>query len=146
MALNSVRFLSSFLRNVVTLLSKLSTSGVIIKHSWPNFKCHTIVHWMCIKWNICFNVLWDADIPDLFLHCTTDCRITGYYLEQIVDGMECSWEGQLTVMTFWLFCLFRDLGTSLTSLRTLWMSRCGLIDLDGISSVSSLKVHKSSRF
>ena len=41
----------------------------------------------------------------------------------------------------WLIWLIRDLGTSLTSLRTLWMSRCGLIELDGISSVSSLKVN-----
>ena len=39
-----------------------------------------------------------------------------------------------------LVCLFRDLGTSLTNLRTLWLSRAGLSDLDGISSVSSLKV------
>lgn len=41
-----------------------------------------------------------------------------------------------------LNCLFRDLGTSLTNLRTLWLSRSGLSDLDGISSVSSLKVLK----
>ncbi|XP_073246688.1 leucine-rich repeat-containing protein 56-like [Porites lutea] len=38
-----------------------------------------------------------------------------------------------------IIATIRDLGTSLTSLRTLWMSRCGLIELDGISSVSSLK-------
>nr|XP_054491708.1 leucine-rich repeat-containing protein 56 [Agelaius phoeniceus] len=33
----------------------------------------------------------------------------------------------------------RDLGTSLSRLRVLWMARCGLSDLDGISSFSSLK-------
>ncbi|XP_058685025.1 leucine-rich repeat-containing protein 56 isoform X1 [Poecile atricapillus] len=33
----------------------------------------------------------------------------------------------------------RDLGTSLCHLRVLWMARCGLSDLDGISSCSSLK-------
>ncbi|XP_066043887.1 leucine-rich repeat-containing protein 56 isoform X1 [Chamaea fasciata] len=33
----------------------------------------------------------------------------------------------------------RDLGTSLSHLRVLWMARCGLSDLDGISSCSSLK-------
>ncbi|XP_037995508.1 leucine-rich repeat-containing protein 56 isoform X2 [Motacilla alba alba] len=32
----------------------------------------------------------------------------------------------------------RDLGTSLSHLRVLWMARCGLSDLDGISSCSSL--------
>ncbi|XP_053802380.1 leucine-rich repeat-containing protein 56 isoform X3 [Vidua chalybeata] len=34
----------------------------------------------------------------------------------------------------------RDLGTSLSHLCVLWMARCGLSDLDGISSCSSLKV------
>lgn len=38
-----------------------------------------------------------------------------------------------------MIATIRDLGTSLTNLRTLWLSRTGLIDLDGISSVSSLK-------
>ncbi|XP_030096348.1 leucine-rich repeat-containing protein 56 isoform X2 [Serinus canaria] len=33
----------------------------------------------------------------------------------------------------------RDLGTSLSHLRVLWMARCGLSDLDGISSCGSLK-------
>ncbi|KAL3841332.1 hypothetical protein ACJMK2_019493 [Sinanodonta woodiana] len=33
----------------------------------------------------------------------------------------------------------RDLGSSLRGLRILWMSRCGLSELDGISSMSSLK-------
>lgn len=33
----------------------------------------------------------------------------------------------------------RDLGTSLSRLHVLWMARCGLSDLDGISSCSSLK-------
>ncbi|KAM7042049.1 leucine-rich repeat-containing protein 56 isoform 1-T3 [Acridotheres tristis] len=33
----------------------------------------------------------------------------------------------------------RDLGTSLSHLQVLWMARCGLSDLDGISSCSSLK-------
>ncbi|XP_072448552.1 leucine-rich repeat-containing protein 56 isoform X1 [Chiloscyllium punctatum] len=33
----------------------------------------------------------------------------------------------------------RDLGTSLTKLQVLWMARCGLKDLDGIPSFSSLK-------
>ncbi|XP_075784384.1 leucine-rich repeat-containing protein 56 isoform X2 [Pelodiscus sinensis] len=33
----------------------------------------------------------------------------------------------------------RDLGTSLSHLQVLWMARCGLTDLDGISSCSSLK-------
>ncbi|KAM8940215.1 leucine-rich repeat-containing protein 56 [Pelodytes ibericus] len=33
----------------------------------------------------------------------------------------------------------RDLGTSLSNLEVLWMSRCGLTDLDGISSLCSLK-------
>ncbi|XP_031554833.1 serine/threonine-protein kinase 11-interacting protein-like [Actinia tenebrosa] len=32
----------------------------------------------------------------------------------------------------------RDLGTSLGNLKILWMSQCGLTDLDGISSLSSL--------
>ncbi|XP_074638081.1 leucine-rich repeat-containing protein 56-like [Acropora palmata] len=38
-----------------------------------------------------------------------------------------------------IIATIRDLGTSLTNLRTLWLSRTGLVDLDGISSVSSLK-------
>lgn len=38
-----------------------------------------------------------------------------------------------------IIATIRDLGTSLTNLRTLWLSRSGLVDLDGISSVSSLK-------
>ncbi|XP_032894767.1 leucine-rich repeat-containing protein 56 isoform X1 [Amblyraja radiata] len=33
----------------------------------------------------------------------------------------------------------RDLGTSLTKLQVLWMARCGLTDLDGMSSFCSLK-------
>ncbi|XP_043915589.1 leucine-rich repeat-containing protein 56 isoform X2 [Protopterus annectens] len=33
----------------------------------------------------------------------------------------------------------RDLGTTLSHLKVLWMSRCGLIDLDGIPSFCSLK-------
>ncbi|CAN8214836.1 unnamed protein product [Coccothraustes coccothraustes] len=33
----------------------------------------------------------------------------------------------------------RDLGTSLSHLRVLWMAQCGLSDLDGISSCGSLK-------
>ncbi|XP_032918892.1 leucine-rich repeat-containing protein 56 isoform X2 [Catharus ustulatus] len=38
-----------------------------------------------------------------------------------------------------LLASVRDLGTSLSHLRILWMARCGLSDLDGISSCSSLK-------
>jgi hypothetical protein len=33
----------------------------------------------------------------------------------------------------------RDIGTSLTCLRVLWMSRCGLQDVDGVSSLESLE-------
>ncbi|XP_078538966.1 leucine-rich repeat-containing protein 56 [Lissotriton helveticus] len=33
----------------------------------------------------------------------------------------------------------RDLGTTLSKLSVLWMARCGLVDLDGMSSFSSLK-------
>uniref|UniRef100_A0A8C0HJ13 Leucine rich repeat containing 56 n=1 Tax=Chelonoidis abingdonii TaxID=106734 RepID=A0A8C0HJ13_CHEAB len=33
----------------------------------------------------------------------------------------------------------RDLGSTLSHLQVLWMARCGLTDLDGISSCSSLK-------
>ncbi|NXV54016.1 LRC56 protein, partial [Uria aalge] len=33
----------------------------------------------------------------------------------------------------------RDLGTTLSRLRVLWMAHCGLSDLDGISSCGSLK-------
>ena len=33
----------------------------------------------------------------------------------------------------------RDLGTSLTNLRVLWMARCGLEDIDGISAMTSLQ-------
>eukprot|EP00794_Sanderia_malayensis_P018106 gene18106-19915_t len=33
----------------------------------------------------------------------------------------------------------RDIGTSLADLATLWLSRCGLVDLDGISCFYSLK-------
>ena len=36
----------------------------------------------------------------------------------------------------------RDLGTSLDNLSVLWMARCNLLDLDGISSMSSLQVSK----
>ena len=36
--------------------------------------------------------------------------------------------------------LLRDLGTSLSSLKVLWMSRCGLCDLDGISTLGAIKV------
>ncbi|XP_056347953.1 leucine-rich repeat-containing protein 56 isoform X2 [Oenanthe melanoleuca] len=38
-----------------------------------------------------------------------------------------------------LLASVRDLGTSLSHLHVLWMARCGLSDLDGISSCSSLK-------
>ena len=34
----------------------------------------------------------------------------------------------------------RDLGTGLTRLTVLWLSRCCLRDLDGLPSLSSLKV------
>ena len=34
----------------------------------------------------------------------------------------------------------RDLGTTLTNLTILWMSRCGLADLDGISSLNHIRV------
>ena len=34
----------------------------------------------------------------------------------------------------------RDLGTGLTRLSVLWLSRCCLRDLDGLPSLSSLKV------
>ncbi|KAH0621014.1 hypothetical protein JD844_022001 [Phrynosoma platyrhinos] len=37
------------------------------------------------------------------------------------------------------FCSLRDLGTALSHLQVLWMARCGLPDLDGISSCCSLK-------
>ncbi|XP_028409473.1 leucine-rich repeat-containing protein 56-like [Dendronephthya gigantea] len=33
----------------------------------------------------------------------------------------------------------RDLGTSLTNLQTLWMAKCGLAELDGISSLCSIQ-------
>eukprot|EP01137_Pigoraptor_chileana_P014598 Opistho-2@69424 len=33
----------------------------------------------------------------------------------------------------------RDLGTSLSHLKVLWMARCGLMELDGISSLGSLR-------
>lgn len=33
---------------------------------------------------------------------------------------------------------FRDLGSSLRTVQILWMSRCGLLELDGISSMISL--------
>ncbi|XP_062350303.1 leucine-rich repeat-containing protein 56 [Cinclus cinclus] len=38
-----------------------------------------------------------------------------------------------------LLASVRDLGTSLSRLRVLWMAQCGLSDLDGISSCGSLK-------
>lgn len=38
------------------------------------------------------------------------------------------------------FYVLRDLGTTLSHLQVLWMSRCCLQDLDGISTLSSLKV------
>ncbi|XP_053304690.1 leucine-rich repeat-containing protein 56 [Spea bombifrons] len=38
-----------------------------------------------------------------------------------------------------LIVSIRDLGTSLSKLEVLWMARCGLTDLDGISSLCSLK-------
>ncbi|XP_027715969.1 leucine-rich repeat-containing protein 56 isoform X2 [Vombatus ursinus] len=38
-----------------------------------------------------------------------------------------------------LLASIRDLGTSLSHLQILWMVRCGLADLDGISSLHSLK-------
>ncbi|XP_072495642.1 leucine-rich repeat-containing protein 56 isoform X2 [Notamacropus eugenii] len=38
-----------------------------------------------------------------------------------------------------LLASIRDLGTSLSHLQILWMVRCGLADLDGISSLQSLK-------
>ena len=34
----------------------------------------------------------------------------------------------------------RDLGTTLSKLEVLWMSQCGLTDLDGISSIGKIKV------
>ncbi|XP_064020008.1 leucine-rich repeat-containing protein 56 isoform X2 [Pogoniulus pusillus] len=40
-----------------------------------------------------------------------------------------------------LLVTVRDLGTSLSHLQVLWMARCGLTDLDGISSCSSLKLY-----
>ncbi|NXV76018.1 LRC56 protein, partial [Atlantisia rogersi] len=38
-----------------------------------------------------------------------------------------------------ILSFIRDLGTTLSHLRVLWMVHCGLSDLDGISSCSSLK-------
>ncbi|XP_025054323.1 leucine-rich repeat-containing protein 56 [Alligator sinensis] len=38
-----------------------------------------------------------------------------------------------------LLASVRDLGTTLSHLQVLWMARCGLTDLDGISSLTSLK-------
>lgn len=40
----------------------------------------------------------------------------------------------------WIVSFIRDLGTTLSHLHVLWMAHCGLSDLDGISSCSSLKV------
>ena len=37
--------------------------------------------------------------------------------------------------------MFRDLGTSLNNLSTLWLSRCCLEELDGISCIGTLKVY-----
>ena len=34
----------------------------------------------------------------------------------------------------------RDLGTGLTQLMVLWLAHCGLRDLDGLPSLSSLQV------
>lgn len=38
-------------------------------------------------------------------------------------------------------CLHRDLGTALYHLQVLWMTRCSLRDLSGVSNFSSLKVN-----
>lgn len=35
----------------------------------------------------------------------------------------------------------RDLGTSLGSLKVLWMAKCSLRDLDGLAALPSLQVH-----
>ncbi|XP_028814437.1 leucine-rich repeat-containing protein 56 [Denticeps clupeoides] len=45
---------------------------------------------------------------------------------------------QLRLNNSWI-CSVRDLGTDLSHLQVLWLTRCGLSDLDGIHSVSSLK-------
>ena len=47
------------------------------------------------------------------------------------------------IVTSCILLLYRDLGTSLNNLQTLWMAKCGLADLDGISSLCSLKVRLS---
>lgn len=41
---------------------------------------------------------------------------------------------------FRIFCLLRDLGSTLSRLQVLWMPRCSLQGLEGISTFSSLKV------
>uniref|UniRef100_H2TUQ4 Leucine rich repeat containing 56 n=1 Tax=Takifugu rubripes TaxID=31033 RepID=H2TUQ4_TAKRU len=42
-------------------------------------------------------------------------------------------------LKFGIMCLHRDLGTALYHLQVLWMTRCSLRDLSGVSNFSSLK-------
>uniref|UniRef100_H3D1E3 Leucine rich repeat containing 56 n=1 Tax=Tetraodon nigroviridis TaxID=99883 RepID=H3D1E3_TETNG len=53
-------------------------------------------------------------------------------------GKICSRSGHIR-HTFGIFCLHRDLGTTLYHLQVLWMTRCSLRDLSGIANFSSLK-------
>lgn len=62
---------------------------------------------------------------------------TGYCLSEFT--VLCNFRPCLCIKCV-LFCLHRDLGTSLPHLQVLWMSCCSLKDLDGISAFSSLKV------
>ena len=50
------------------------------------------------------------------------------------------WYNSTLASGSWLSMSPRDLGTTLSHLQVLWMSRCNLADLDGIPSFSSLKV------
>ena len=36
-------------------------------------------------------------------------------------------------------CTYRDLGSSLNNLGVLWMARCGVQELDGISAMGALR-------
>lgn len=67
--------------------------------------------------------------------CTTSLGNFGYYLTHL---------NQLRLYSSHVPSI-RDLGTSLSQLKVLWMASCHLKDLDGLAALPSLQVRRRKR-
>jgi hypothetical protein len=93
---------------------------------------------------------WDEDgVSETFLQqvCETDDLLSVTRLEiqvdSVVQSVECLGDHlpnlrQLKLTDSNILCI-RDIGTALMQLEVLWMSRCGLQDLNGISAIPVLR-------